>query len=216
MRLKPPRSIMVRLFWGIGLVCIALGSIILTNNMPTVLGQTSENAQTVQQAQPAEEINPQYEYNVKAAFLYSFGRYVIWPADAFADQSSPFVLGVCGEDPFGQVLDRIAEVKMIQGRRIVIQKMASVEVLKPCHILFVSRSIPPEQQVKIIQQLNSKPILLVGEVPGFTEQGGGINFFLQGGTVQFEINVDAIRQEGLMLDAKLMSLGKKASDMITK
>jgi hypothetical protein len=162
--------------------------------------------------QPAEAINQQYEYNVKAAFLYSFGRYVEWPKDAFAERSGAFILGVCGEDSFGQILDRIAQAKTIQGHKIIIQKMASIEELQPCHILFVSRSITPEQQTSIIKKTQGKSVLVVGEVPGFADRGGGVNFFLEGGTVRFEINVEAVRQEKLMLDAKLLNLGKKVSE----
>lgn len=177
-----------------------------------VWGQTPATTEAAQPAtaQPAETINPQYEYNVKAAFLYSFGRYVEWPKDAFEERSGDFILGVCGEDLFGEVLDRIAQSKTIRGRKIIIHKMATIEELQPCHILFVSRSIPPEQQNLIINKIRGKSSLLVGEVPGFSERGGGINFYLEGGTVRFEINVDAIRQEKLMLDAKLLNLGKKA------
>ncbi len=59
---------------------------------------------------------------------------------------------------------------------------------------------------------DDKSTLLVGEVPGFAERGGMINFFLEGGTVRFEINVDAMRQEKLLIDAKLLNLGKKVSE----
>jgi hypothetical protein len=194
--------------------CVALGSwaaamIFFVGQATVVWGQSPE---TTEAYQSAEAINPQYEYNVKAAFLYSFGRYVEWPKDAFDERSGAFVIGVCGEDPFGQILDRIAQSKTIQGHRIIIQKMATIEELQPCHILFVSRSIPAPQQLTIINKMRDKATLLVGEVPGFAERGGGINFFLEGGTVRFEINVEAIRQQKLILDAKLLNLGKKVPE----
>ena len=34
------------------------------------------------------------EYEVKAAFLYNFARFVTWPDRAFADKESPLVIGV--------------------------------------------------------------------------------------------------------------------------
>jgi hypothetical protein len=188
---------------------ISAGIFLFAGGITFLWGQTDTSGEAVQ---TASDINLQYEYNVKAAYLYSFGRYVVWPPDAFSGPTSPFIIGVCGEDPFGQVLDRIAEVKTIQGRRIVIRNMSSIEDLQPCHILFVSRSIPLEKQEVVIRKMRGKAVLLVGEVPGFVRLGGGINFFLDAGTVQFEINVDAIQQEKLILDAKLMSLGKKAPD----
>lgn len=192
--------------------CLAAGMIFFVGQFASVRGQSPEAGESAQQL---EAINPQYEYNVKAAFLYSFGRYVEWPKDAFAGHSGAFVLGVCGEEPFGQALDKIAQTKTIQGRRIIIQKMPTIEELQPCHILFISRSIPLEQQAAIINKMRNKSALLVGEVPGFAEHGGGINFYLEGGTVRFEINVEAIRQEKLMLDAKLLNLGKKVSETVS-
>jgi hypothetical protein len=212
---KPMLESLIRSVLRVGLGCWAAGMIFFAGQSVLVWGQSPETTET---AQPAEEINPQYEYNVKAAFLYSFGRYVEWPKDAFNTHSGDFVIGVCGEDPFGQVLDRIAQAKTIQGRRIIIQKMATIEELQPCHILFVSHSIPPQQQSMIINKMRTddKSTLLIGETPGFAERGGGINFFVEGGTVRFEINVDAIRQEKLMLDAKLLNLGKKVSETATQ
>jgi hypothetical protein len=182
-----------------------VGMIFIASQSAIAWGRAPELAEA---AQPAETINLQYEYNVKAAFLYSYGRYVEWPKDAFAGRPGEFVLGVCGEDPFGQVLEIIAKTKTIQGRRIIIQKMPTIEDLQPCHILFISRSIPLEDQAAIINKMRDKSTLLVGEVPGFSEHGGGINFYLEGSTVRFKINVDAIRQGKLILDAKLLNLGK--------
>ncbi len=213
LRLKAVRAFLAHYVIWMGLGCCVVGVLLFTSEIVPLWGQSTES---VPATPPPEEINPQYEYNVKAAFLYSFGRYLIWPERTFTESSGAFVLGVCGEDPFGQVLDRIAQVKTIQGHRIVIQRMASIEALKPCHILFISRSIPAEQQAAIIKKLQGKAVLLVGEVSGFAEQGGGINFYVEAGTVRFEINVDAIQQEGLLLDAKLMSLGKKVSAPVTQ
>jgi len=49
------------------------------------------------------------EYQVKAAFLYSFAKFVQWPDDAFGKPEGPFVVGVLGDDPFGAVLDQTLE-----------------------------------------------------------------------------------------------------------
>jgi hypothetical protein len=208
-RVGPLCKALVRSIPCVGLGIWAAAMLFFAGRGAVVWGQSPDATEAYQSA---EAINPQYEYNVKAAFLYSFGRYVEWPKDAFEERSGAFVIGVCGEDPFGQVLDRIAQSKTIQGRHIIIQKMATTEELQPCHILFISRSISIPEQITIINKTRDKATLLVGEVPKFAERGGGINFFLEGGTVRFEINVEAIRQEKLLLDAKLLNLGRKVSD----
>ena len=50
-------------------------------------------------AQEENRTNVSREYQIKAAYLYQFGRYVQWPADAFAAPQSPFVIGVMEKDP---------------------------------------------------------------------------------------------------------------------
>src|SRR5450432_1916809 len=54
-----------------------------------------------------EAIDPRKEYNVKAVSLYAFGRYVTWPETAFQTADSPFVIGVLGDNPFGDALEQI-------------------------------------------------------------------------------------------------------------
>lgn len=153
-------------------------------------------------------IDPRQEYNVKAVYLYSFGRYVTWPSMAFDSNSSPFVIGILGEDPLGMAIDQIAQLKKIQGRAIVVRRFASLDSYRPCHMVFVAKSVPPEEQVAVIAQSRSKPVLLVGEFPGFAAQGGTVNFFMSGDTVRFEINREAAKAQGLEIDARLLSLAR--------
>jgi hypothetical protein len=164
------------------------------------------------QEQPAPPANLPEEYTVKAVFLYSFGRFVQWPAKTFANDSEPFVIAVAGEDPFGRALDEIAAKKTIQDRRIVIRRFAAPDDYRgPCQILFVSRSLKAEAQAAILKKTAGRPVFVVGETPGFCQQGGIANFYVEGDRIRFEINAEAARKAQLRLDAKLLSLGKAAS-----
>jgi hypothetical protein len=167
---------------------------------------------TIQATQPTETAPTQFEYNVKAAYLYSFGRYITWPDSAFPIRDSEFVICLLGDDPFGEVLNVIAKTKTIQGHRIVIKKISSIEDLTHCHILFIPRTIKAEQLSPFVNKLQNKSILIVGESPGFIKNGACINFYFEGDQVRFEINSEAIRQEKLQIDAKLLNLGKRAAE----
>jgi len=148
------------------------------------------------------------EYTVKAVFLYSFGRYTQWPPSAFADESEPFVIGVLGEDHFAGALDEIASKKTLQMRPIQIRRIASLEEYRgPCHILFVSRSVTAEQRAVLVKELAGKPVLVIGETPGFAAQGATANFIIVGDRIRFEINMENARSARLRMDAKLLSLG---------
>jgi len=158
--------------------------------------------------QPVSSTLPN-EYTVKAVFLYSFGRYVEWPASAFSGPADPFVIAIVGEDAFGGALDEIAAKKTIQERRILVRRFASAaEYHPPCHILFVSRSLPGDQQAALMSKAEGKPVFVVGESPGLAEKGAIANFFIEGDRVRFEINADAARKAQLRMDAKLLNLGK--------
>src|SRR2546423_1873379 len=64
------------------------------------------------------------EYEVKAAFIYNFAKYVQWPASR-SDPRLPFVIGVIGKDPFGNVLDDVMSGQRVQRRAVVIRRLRS-------------------------------------------------------------------------------------------
>ena len=156
-------------------------------------------------------IDTRLEYNVKAVSLYAFGRYVTWPESAFASADSPFVIGLIGGNPFGDALDRIASKKTLNGRAIEVRQINSPAESTDCHILFVSRTVTKEAEAELFALAAGKPVLLVGESPGFAERGGIINFYQSGSNVRFELNPDKGVETRLSLNAKLLTLGTKAS-----
>jgi hypothetical protein len=163
-------------------------------------------------AQSADESGLSREYTIKAAYLYNFARYVQWRADAFRSDQDPFVIGVLGTDPLGDDLDRIAQAKQIEARKIVVYRFPSPDKYRPCHIFFVPRTVEPRQQIETIGRLRNSPVLLIGETPGFAERGGTINFFIEQNKVRFEINQQAAKRAGLKISAKLLSLAKLVSE----
>jgi YfiR/HmsC-like len=158
-----------------------------------------------------EVVDIRKEYNVKAVTLYAFGRYVTWPESSFETPDSPFVIGVVGENPFGDALDQIAAKKTVGKRPILVRMLTSPSDYARCHILFVPGAVSHEAEAKLFQQVAGKPILLVGESNGFAERGGIINFYQSGANIRFELNPDKASEAQLSFDAKLLSLGTKVT-----
>jgi hypothetical protein len=148
------------------------------------------------------------EYVIKAAYLYQFGRYVQWPANTFSDENAPLVIGVLGPDPFGSILEKIAQTKRIENRPIVLRRFATMAEYKPCHILFIASGVGDEERKAAIQKARKNPILLVGESPRFAEEGGTINFYLEENKIRFEINTEVAKQDQLKISSKLLSLAR--------
>jgi hypothetical protein len=147
------------------------------------------------------------EYQVKAAFLYNFAKFVEWPSSSFSDASAPLRICVFGQDPFGQELRDITHEKTVNGRKLQVDQIVDVAQAKTCHILFVASS-ERMQLKRIFESLRGTDVLTVGDTKGFAELGGIINFVLENDRVQFEVNHKAAEQAGLKISSKLLNVAK--------
>jgi len=147
------------------------------------------------------------EYQVKAAFLYNFAKFVEWPASVSAGPNAPLVIGVLGKDPFGGEIDRAVEGKTINGRRLMIRRFSSLQAYQYCHILFVSSS-ERNNLPQIIATVRNSSVLTVSETDRFAHIGGIINFVTIENRIRFEINQAAAERAGLKISSKLLSLGR--------
>ena len=156
---------------------------------------------------PAVQAQTGNEYQVKAAFLYNFAKFVDWPPEAFAGRSGKLVIGVIGEDPFGGALDQAINGKTIGGRSLVVHRLRWGQDLRSCHILFISSS-ERQRLPQIIQSLRGASVLTVGDMGQFNQQGGIINFVLEANKVGFEINSRGAHRARLRISSKLLALAK--------
>lgn len=147
------------------------------------------------------------EYDVKAAFLYNFTKFVEWPSWAFHDDRSTVRLCVLGEDPFGGSLQEFAESE-VAGRRVTVLRVRSMGAPAGCQILFVSRS-ERERLPLILREVRNAPVLTVGDMQGFLEQGGIVNFVLDGSKVRFEISQEAAARAGIRISSRLLRLATR-------
>jgi YfiR/HmsC-like len=147
------------------------------------------------------------EYQVKAAYLFNFLKFVEWPDDSFADSLAPIVIGVVGEDPFGSALPQVTIGKTVQGRDLVIHKYHSGEDLRGAHILFISPS-EKKRLPMILSSLRGSSVLTVADTEGFLDAGGMIQFLNENDRVRFAISVEATSRAKLKMSSKLLSLAK--------
>ena len=147
------------------------------------------------------------EYQVKAAYLFNFLKFVEYPGESFADPLAPIVIGVVGDDPFGNALPQVVIGKTVQGRDLVIRMYRSGEDLRGAHILFISAS-ERRRLPMILTSLHGSSVLTVADTEGFLDAGGMIQFLTENGRVRFAINVDATGRAKLKMSSKLLSLAK--------
>jgi hypothetical protein len=147
------------------------------------------------------------EYQVKAAFLFNFAKFVEWPADAFPVADAALQVCVLGQDPFGHDFEQMIADKTVDGHRIEVIHPSGVPQAKACQIIFVASS--EKRQVReILRGLRGASVLTVGDTAGFAGMGGIINFVLDDGRVRFEINVKAAERAHLKVSARLLTVAK--------
>ncbi len=144
------------------------------------------------------------EYQVKAALLFNFAKFVEWPESAFAGPEAPFVFGILGADPFGSDIDAVEE-KTINGRRVQVRRFKTIPSAGTCNILFISSS-ESERLRAILRSLEKTGILLVSDMNRFAVRGGMIDFVLQDNTVGFKINIDALSRAGITIRSQLLNM----------
>ena len=144
------------------------------------------------------------EYQVKAAYLFNFGRFVKWPASA-ADKSNSFAVCVLGQDPFGSSLDSIMAGEQLDGKRLVVKRISAAQDAEDCRILFISAT--EESHLKeILETLDESDVLTVSDMPSFSRRGGMIQFVLDGDKVRFEINLSKAEASRLTLSSQLLKV----------
>jgi len=145
------------------------------------------------------------EAKVKAAFLANFTQFVEWPERAFASPDAPLVVGVLGASPFGDNLDRAMAGRSAGKRRIEVKRFKTAAEAAGAHILYISNS-ERERLPKILEELNGKPILTVGDSENFIPLGGIIRFVLRDERVQLDVNPEPAQRNEVRISAKLLRL----------
>ena len=172
----------------------AINAVVLLMSV-LITGSTRCRAQT---SQPTR-------YQIEAAFIYNFARFVDWPAQAFPDASSPMVIGIIGKNKFGPDLADSIRGKMIRGHPLQFRECATLAEAAQCQVLFISDS-EKNRLPKILSGLDGDSILTVSETDNFIASGGMINLRIVNDKMRFDINNSAAKSAGLTISSKLLNL----------
>lgn len=144
------------------------------------------------------------EYQVKAAYVFNFGKFVKWPVAA-ASPGDSFSICVLGEDTFGSVLESTLAGQSIGGKPVTVKRIAKPRDAASCHILFIS-SADESHLRDIFSTLGQSAVLTVSDIPDFSKRGGMIQFVLEGDRVRFEVNRASAEEAGLTLSSDLLKV----------
>jgi hypothetical protein len=147
------------------------------------------------------------EYEIKAGFLFNFTKFVEWPEGTFANSSAPIILGIVGENPFGNLLTETATGKLVNGRPVLVRQFKDRQDLRSCQVLFVASS-EKKHIGEILGNLKGSRVLTIGEGDTFAQAGGMIAFVVEGNKVRLEIDLQSASDAHLKISAKVIAVAR--------
>ncbi len=141
------------------------------------------------------------EYNLKAAFVYNFTKYINW---GNYEPENEFIIGVIGPSLIYQPLEEIARTKTVNDKKIVIRRFDKPEEINFCNILYIPKNCPVPLN-SIFPRL-SGGTLTISEEEGYAREGTAFNFVLVKDKLRFESNIRALNLAGLKASSQLLKL----------
>lgn len=143
------------------------------------------------------------EYDVKAAYLFNFGKFVRFTPSEATTKRQSFDVCIVGEDPLGHALDELAANEQLDGNPVHIVRLKSAAEARGCAIAYISAAEDTHMKSDL-DELRGQAILTVSDAADFLEHGGMIQFVIVANHVRFAVNLDAVRSAQLTLSSELL------------
>jgi hypothetical protein len=146
------------------------------------------------------------DYQVKSSIIYKICMFTQWPQTP--DPDKPFIISVLGELPPGSAFT-FPKNTTIQKRKIVIREIKTLEEIDNSDVLFIA-STEEYRLGAILEYVEGKPILTVGDTRGFCQRGVIVNFTINYKKQRplFEINPGAAKKASLQMNSQLFTIGR--------
>jgi len=141
-------------------------------------------------------------YKMHTVFIFSFTRYIQWPASY---NGGEFEIIVLGDSPIIEELKAMAQAKKVGDRNIKVTRISSADEIRKCNILFVPAA-QSSQINEVLTKVTTQSILVVTEEPGLGARGSNVNFITRDGKLAFELNQGAATKQGLKVSNELSRL----------
>lgn len=146
------------------------------------------------------------EYQALAKVIRHFLAMVTWPGTP----DRPMRLAVLGGNGFGTDLDVALGRGTVGGRRVDIRYLnldAFLASTQDFDALFIDRG-EEARLAQILPKVKGRPVLTMGYADGLGRKGIMVNFVLQGGRMNFEVNPGRLKESGITVNSRLMSIAR--------
>lgn len=139
---------------------------------------------------------------VQAGFIYNFTNYLDWQQD---DLGEIFLIGVFGNTNTTDALHLLEGKRTIKNRPVAIKTYSSVGEIGKCNVLYLPKDRAGQLDL-VIAKIGSNSTIIISEKEGLAALGAGISFKMVDGKIAFDINQEAIKQQRITVNAKLVAL----------
>ena len=157
----------------------------------------------------AQAVSPEgeraLERRVKAAFLFRFTEFIVWPESAYPKPDAPFLIAVVARDGLVDELRQVTAGRSVGGHPVEVRRVTEGE-MPPAQIVFVAES----EKARLREWIRAAPrhALIVTESDGALALGSVINFLLVENRVRFEISLDMAEKRGLRMSSRLLAVAQ--------
>jgi hypothetical protein len=178
---------------GARIARVLAAALLLTHpGIPTAIAQTSKPT----------------EYDVKAAYLINFGKFVREPGGKA--QRSSFDICLLGHDSMGQTIDDLAANQSVDNLPVHVRRIPDVTQAKVCAIVFISAD-EGDHLREDLAILSTTEVLTVSDASDFLNRGGMIQFLLIQNHVRFAVNLNAVNHAHLVLSSELLRVASSVT-----
>lgn len=142
---------------------------------------------------------------VIAAYLLNFARFTQWPSEVLTP-AAPLELCVA-DDAVRAALERAAEGRTVDGRRLEVRHVAPAGPVQGCALLFIGRA-ESDSLRSVLSTIAGASILTVSDAEDFASRGGIVQLYLEEGRMRFAIHLGNARAARLTLSAQLLNLAR--------
>ncbi len=144
------------------------------------------------------------EYDIKAAYLYNFIKFVSWPGEI---KSLPLRVCLYGQDPINEKLMPLKDIR-IHDREVEVKLVEDIADAPSCAVLYIARE-QKKQLAEIVTVIDRSPVLMISDIPDFAKSGGTIGFVTLGNVIRFDVNLIKARASGISISSKLLELANQ-------
>jgi hypothetical protein len=149
------------------------------------------------------------EFDVKAAYLFNFGKFIRVTQDASPARAT-FDICIVGQDSMGHTLDAVTDKEEIDHRGVHVRRVKDATEARSCDIAYISAS-EGERVESDVSELRGADVLTVSDAPRFLAHGGMIQFVQVANHVRFAVNLEAVKRTHLVLSSELLRVAVSVS-----